>query len=192
MIEQEIKLNLLENIEDKLIDIGAEFVKEELQTNILYDDKFNSLRNVDAILRVRKIVNDENIILTQKLPNNSNSIYKERLEYEEIVDKSIYQKLEDSKLVPVLRYDKKRRIYHFGEKVELAVDTLFSGWAIKKGKKCYTGKIYRNFLEIENKQEPKKEYIMVVMALLNIDLRRAVKKSYPDIIRDYAKYKNGI
>ncbi|MHC4759573.1 MAG: class IV adenylate cyclase, partial [Planctomycetota bacterium] len=79
-IEAKLKVDSLENVENKLKQLGAEFQAKFLQTDIYFDHENLNLTGTDTCLRIRKQTNGsvENTLLTYKGPKEKNNFKKRR------------------------------------------------------------------------------------------------------------------
>jgi predicted adenylyl cyclase CyaB len=125
-IEAKLKVDSLTKVEQKLHELGADFVAEQLQTDFLLDDIEDRLISNDQCLRIRRQVDGENeqCILCYK-GSRQESEFKKRLELEtEVKD---YEPL--IKLFSALGYneklvvEKKRRLWKL-DGCEVALDEL--------------------------------------------------------------------
>ena len=94
-IEAKLKVELLSQIEDRLNELGAEFVEEQLQTDYYFDDANKELTKADRALRLRQqlVGLTEKIFLTYK-GARENDNFKKRQEIEfEVSDCPSAQKL---------------------------------------------------------------------------------------------------
>ena len=55
-IEAKLKVDLLQDVESRLKQLGAEFVAEQLQSDIHFDEAEAALKNADSCLRLRRQV----------------------------------------------------------------------------------------------------------------------------------------
>ncbi|GAG52325.1 unnamed protein product, partial [marine sediment metagenome] len=117
-IEAKLKVDSLQEIEDKLAELGAEFLEEQLQKDYYFDDASASLTKTDRCLRLRRqLVNDsERFFLTYKGAKEKSS-FKRRQEIEiEIADANATRKLLLALgYQEILSFEKKRRVWRLGE-----------------------------------------------------------------------------
>ena len=125
-IEAKLKVESLADIESRLEQLGAEFIAEQFQSDIHFDDSNSTLTNADQCLRLRcQVVGGvTGYFLTYKGAKEKSN-YKKRQEIEiEVSDADAMQKL-----LSALGYEqklcveKKRRLWRLGE-CEVALDRL--------------------------------------------------------------------
>ncbi len=124
-IEAKLKVNSHEQVERRLIELGAEFIAEQLQTDCHFDDANATLSNGDSALRLRRqLAGGTRFFLTYKGPKEKSN-FKKRQEIEvEISDASSTEKL-----LAALGYrktitvEKTRRLWRLSE-CEVALDSL--------------------------------------------------------------------
>jgi len=125
-IEVKLKVNSLAEVEQKLAELGAEFLAEQLQTDYLFDDANAMLIKTDRCLRLRRqsVAGSERFFLTYKGAKEKSN-FKKRQEIEiEIIEAQSTQML-----LSVLGYDKvmvvekKRRLWQLGG-CSVALDRL--------------------------------------------------------------------
>jgi adenylate cyclase class 2 len=125
-IEAKLKVDSLRKVEEKLQQLGARFVAEQLQSDIHFDDSNATLANTDQCLRLRRQVIGETTryLLTYKGAKEKSN-YKKRQEIEvEVGDAEAIQKLLSSLgYQQKLCVEKKRRLWRLGE-CEVALDRL--------------------------------------------------------------------
>jgi len=125
-IEAKLKVDSLEEIEHRLVELSAGFLEEQLQTDFYFDDTDSTLKNGDKALRLRRQVTDkiEKIILTYKGPKEKDN-FKKRQEIEiEIKDADSTEKLLSALgYKRALVFEKKRRTWQLGNCV-VALDEL--------------------------------------------------------------------
>jgi len=125
-IEAKLKVDSLQEIEEKLAELGAEFLEEQLQTDCYFDDANRTLTKTDRGLRLRRqlIGRNEKIFLTYK-GAKEDSKFKRRREIEtEVSDADSAEKL----LLALgyekaLVFEKKRRVWRLAECV-VSLDEL--------------------------------------------------------------------
>ncbi len=167
-IEAKLKVDSLQEIEDKLHQLGAEFVAEQLQMDIHFDDSSGNLSNTDRCLRLRRQVVGEKtkFILTYKGAKEKSN-FKKRQEIEIEVDDSE----STQKLLSALGYEgkltveKKRRLWRLGG-CEVALDRL---------------EVLGDFVEIEG---PDDEKIIHVQKNLGLEALPHIPKSYASMITE--------
>lgn len=125
-IEAKLKVESLEEIKRKLIELGAEFLQEQLQTDYHFDDADMTLQKTDRCLRLRRqlVGESERFFLTYKGAKEKSS-FKKRQEIEiEIADSESVQKLFIALgYKNVLTIEKKRITWQLGD-CEVALDEL--------------------------------------------------------------------
>ena len=152
-IEAKLKVDSLEEIAEKLSELGAEFVEEQTQTDSYFDSKDAILKNTDRGLRLRRqgAGQNERIFLTYKGAREKDE-FKKRQEIElevkvpqfvgtpprfasqsETVGCTSKQRDKDSGSVEklllalgyekVISFEKKRQVWRFGG-CEVALDRL--------------------------------------------------------------------
>ncbi|MGI9056077.1 MAG: CYTH domain-containing protein, partial [Pyrinomonadaceae bacterium] len=124
-IETEKKYRLTEEqfgqIPDELKEIGAEFVGEDFEENMIFGG--GSLSENNAILRIRKT--QDKTILTYKKRIQNEFAVKQQIEHEtEVFDAEAIEKIVESLgLTKNLVYEKRRRTWKF-RSVEIVLDEL--------------------------------------------------------------------
>lgn len=124
-IETEKKYRLSEEqfkrIADELNEIGAEFVGEDFEENLIFGGGILSEQN--AILRIRKT--QDKTILTYKKRIRNEFAVKQQIEHEtEVADFEAIEKIVESLgLMKNLVYEKRRRTWKFKE-TEIVLDEL--------------------------------------------------------------------
>lgn len=125
-IEAKLKVDSLDEISSKLVELGAEFLGEQLQTDSYFDDHDRTLTKNDRGLRLRQqiIGKEEKVFLTYKGAKEKDN-FKKRQEIE----------IELKNADPVIRlfsalgyekelvFEKKRQVWQFDE-CEVALDEL--------------------------------------------------------------------
>jgi len=125
-IEAKLKVDSLQEVTTKLVELGAKFLEEQLQEDSYFDDANRNLTETDRCLRLRRQSADdkEKVFLTYKGAKERDE-FKKRQEIEiEVGDGNSAEKL----LLllgynKALVFEKKRRIWRFGE-CEVALDEL--------------------------------------------------------------------
>ncbi|MHC4572395.1 MAG: class IV adenylate cyclase [Planctomycetota bacterium] len=125
-IEAKLKLDSLQEVENRLAELKAEFLEERSQIDYYFDDVNRTLTKTDRCLRLRRQLTkeQEKVFLTYKGPKEKDQLKKRREIEIEVgnVDST-------RKLLSALGYDqalvveKKRRIYRLGGCV-VALDEL--------------------------------------------------------------------
>ena len=103
-IEAKLKVDSHSRVVEKLTELGAEFLAEQLQKDWHFDDANGTLAGADKCLRVRRQLTgrQERIFLTYKGPKEKNR-FKRRKEFElEVKDANSAQQL-----LSALGYEKK-------------------------------------------------------------------------------------
>jgi adenylate cyclase class 2 len=110
-----------EQILASLEEIGAKFIGEDFEENVLY--RGGILSQKGAVLRVRKI--EDRTILTYKEPVPNALAFKQRIEYETKVENAgeLEKIIESLGFTKGLVYEKRRKIWHFRD-VEIVLDEL--------------------------------------------------------------------
>jgi len=125
-IEVKLKVNSLAKVEQKLAELGAEFLAEQLQTDYLFDNTNAMLIQTDRCLRLRRqsVAGSERFFLTYK-GAKENSNFKKRQEIEiEIIEAESTQKLLSALgYEKVMVVEKKRRLWQLGG-CSVALDQL--------------------------------------------------------------------
>ncbi|UCF17004.1 MAG: class IV adenylate cyclase [Phycisphaerales bacterium] len=165
-IEAKLKVDSLAEVEQKLPELGAEFVAEQLQTDIFLDDGEDTLIANDRCLRIRRQVigQSERCFLCYK-GGRQESEFKKRQEIEtEIKDfRSMLKLLSALGYEEKLDVEKKRRLWRLGG-CEVALDEL---------------PLLGNFVEIEG---PDVKRIADVQASLGLVALPAIAESYAQMI----------
>lgn len=165
-IEAKLKVDSLAEVEQKLPELGGEFVAEQLQTDIFLDDGDESLISSDRCLRVRRqeAEKTERCFLCYK-GGREEGEFKKRLEIEtEIKDfKSMLKLLFALGYEQKLVVEKRRRLWKLGG-CEVALDELpFLG----------------SFVEIEG---PDVKTIADVQTRLGLAALPAISESYAQML----------
>ena len=125
-IEAKLKVDSLPEVEQKLSELGAEFLAEQLQTDYFFDDANTALLTTDRCLRLRRqsVAGSERYFLTYKGAKEKSN-FKKRQEIEvEIIEAEATQKLLSALgYEKVLVVEKKRRLWQFGG-CSVALDRL--------------------------------------------------------------------
>lgn len=141
-IEAKLKVDSLQQVEDKLAELGAEFVEEQLQKDCYFDDAQRSMTKSGKCLRLRRqaTAEGEKIFLAYKGAREKDQ-FKKRQEIEtEIADTDAAEKLLSVLgYKKVLSFEKKRRVWQFGG-CSVALDEL---------------PLLGNFIEIEGPDDTK-------------------------------------
>lgn len=125
-IEVKLKVNSLAEVEQKLAELGAEFLAEQLQTDYLFDNTNAMLIKTDRCLRLRRqsVAGGERFFLTYKGAKEKSN-FKKRQEIEiEIIEAESTQKLLSALgYEKVMVVEKKRRLWQLGG-CSVALDEL--------------------------------------------------------------------
>jgi predicted adenylyl cyclase CyaB len=167
-IEAKLKVDSLSEVEDKLGELGAKFLGEQLQTDYLFDDANAALIKSDKCLRLRKQIvgKSESCFLTYKGAKEKSN-FKKRQEIEsEINDAdSIHKLLLALGYEQVLIVEKIRRLWLFCN-CEVALDRL---------------PLLGDFVEIEG---PDEENISNVQNSLGLNDLPHISKSYASLLKE--------
>ncbi len=79
-IEAKLKIESPEQIESRLVELGAEFVAEQLQTDCHFDDDNAAMSKADKALRLRRqsVGETTQFLLTYKGPKEQSNFKKRR------------------------------------------------------------------------------------------------------------------
>jgi len=125
-IEAKLKVESHKEITEKLVELGAEFLAEQSQTDYYFDDVNTTLTRGDKCLRLRRQIvgRSEKFFLTYKGAKEKNE-FKKRQEIEiEVGDGDSAEKLLSALgYEKVLVFEKKRRIWRLGD-CEVSLDEL--------------------------------------------------------------------
>lgn len=167
-IEVKLKINSPANTEQKLTELGAEFVAEQLQKDYFFDDTNAALTASDRCLRLRRqsVAGGERFFLTYK-GARERSNFKKRAEIEiEINDVQATKKLLSALgYKEVLTIEKKRRLWKLGQ-CSVALDRL---------------PLLGDFVEIEG---PNDRIITDVRQSLGLADVPHIAKSYAQLIKE--------
>ncbi len=173
-IEAKIKVELHDEVRSRLIELGAEYVGEQLQEDILFDAADESLSKNDSCLRLRKQVMNGQIkfILTYKGAKEKSNLKKRReIETEVANGDSVKEILSALGYVERLIVEKTRGFWKLGG-CEVALDTL---------------KLLGNFVEIEG---PNEKIINDVQKNLGLEKLPNITKSYAALIAEKLHQEN--
>lgn len=169
-IEAKLKVDSLPQIEQKLNELGAEFVGERMQTDYHFDDSSASLTKADKCLRLRResANGSERFFLCYKGPKEKSN-FKKRQEIEfEISNADATEKLLSALgYRKVFTVEKTRRLWKFGG-CEVALDNLAS---------------LGDFVEIEGLDDKR---IADVQKSLGLASLSPIPKSYAHLLREQA------
>ncbi len=122
-IEKKYRLTkeLYDEVLESLNDLGAEFIGEDFEENILFGNEY--LKQKQALLRVRRI--GEKTILTYKAATDENLSVKKRIEHEtEVANFEAIEKIiEGLGFGNGMVYEKRRKTFKF-KRVEVVLDEL--------------------------------------------------------------------
>jgi len=167
-IEVKLKVDSLLEAEQKLAELGAEFLAEQSQMDYFFDDANAALTSTDRCLRLRRqSVDDiERFFLTYKGAKEKSN-FKKRQEIEvEIIESDSAQKLLSALgYEKVLVIEKKRRLWRLGE-CSVALDQL---------------PVLGDFIEIEGPNENAITNVQQDLGLAHIP---HIAKSYAQLIRE--------
>jgi len=116
-IEVKLKVNSLAEVEQKLAELGAEFLAEQIQTDYLFDDVNAALITTDRCLRLRRqlVAGSERFFLTYKgAKEKSNFKKRQEIEIEIKEAESAQRLLSALGYEKVLVVEKKRRLWRLG------------------------------------------------------------------------------
>ena len=167
-IEVKLKVNSLAEIEQKLGELGAEFLAEQLQTDYLFDDANAALITTDRCLRLRKqsVAGSERFFLTYKgAKEKSNFKKRQEIEIEVTGAESAKKLLSALGYKKIMVIEKKRRLWQFGG-CSIALDRL---------------PLLGAFVEIEG---PDDETIADVQQRLSLAYLQHIAKSYAQLTKE--------
>lgn len=175
-IEAKLKVDSHSEVERKLIELGAEFVAEQMQTDFLFDDASAAMTRADCCLRLRRqsVEGGEEFFLTYKGAKEKSN-FKKRREIEiEVVDSDAAQKLLSALgYEKVLVVEKKRRLWQLKE-CSVALDHLT---------------LLGDFVEIEG---PNNEEIADVQRSMGLAELTHIEKSYAQLVKEEQDKRIGI
>jgi len=167
-IEAKLKVDEHDQIEQRLTELGAEFLAEYLQKDWHFDDADSKLAKTDSCLRVRRQLSGQQkeIFLTYKGPKEKNR-FKRRKEIEVEIKNadSIEKLLVALGYVKTLSIEKKRRLWQLGN-CEVALDKL---------------PLLGRFIEIEG---PDEQTIAEVQKNLGLSGLPHIQKSYAALMKN--------
>ena len=167
-IEAKLKVDSLSETENKLGELDAEFLAEQLQTDYFFDDVNSTLTNTDQCLRLRKqmVEKSESCFLTYKGSKEKSNLKRRKEIESEITDAdSIHKLLQALGYEQVLIVEKKRRLWLFGN-CEVALDHL---------------PLLGDFVEIEG---PDEENISNVQNSLGLADLPHIPQSYASLLKE--------
>ena len=175
-IEAKLKVDSLADVEQKLAELGAEFLAEQLQTDYFFDDVNATLTTADRCLRLRRqsVAGSERFFLTYKGAKEESN-FKKRQEIEiEIRDAQSTQKLLLALgYEKVLVVEKKRRLWQLGN-CAVALDRL---------------PLLGDFVEIEGSNNEEIEDVQRNLGLADLP---HIGKSYAQLIKEEHDKRIGI
>ena len=167
-IEAKLKVDSLPRIEQRLRDLGAEFLAEQQQTDCLFDDANGTLTGSDRCLRIRRqsVGGNQQFFLAYK-GAKKRSNFKKRQEIEvEIKDAASMQNLLAALgYEKVFTVEKARQLWQLGG-CEVALDQL---------------PLLGDFVEIEGPDDKK---IAEVQKSLGLEHVPHIAKSYAMLIKE--------
>jgi len=167
-IEAKLKVDSLEQVCDRLKELGAEFVAEQRQKDYHFDNSAGILKASDSCLRLRRqtIGETQECYLTYKGPKEQSN-FKKRTEIEtEVADADSIEKLLAALgYEKVFAVEKVRRLWKFGG-CEIALDELPS---------------LGHFVEIEG---PGDQEIIDVQQRLGLGHLTHIPKSYAHLLKE--------
>lgn len=170
-IEAKLKVDSLQEVEQKLRAISAEFVAEQVQSDYHFDDADGTLARGDKCLRLRRQTTgrQERYFLTYKGPKEKSSVKKRReIEVEVSDGESVRNLLASLGYRGAIVVQKNRRLWRVGD-CEVALDRL---------------DLLGEYVEIEG---PNEEKIAAVQDKLGLSGLRHIPKSYAGLIRARCK-----
>ena len=166
-IEAKLKVDSLQAVTERLAELGAEFVEEQLQKDCYFDNINNALLETDRGLRLRRqlIGQNEKMFLTYKGAMEKSQLKKRREIEIEVSDGGLAEKLFLALgYKKIISLEKNRRIWRLGECV-VALDEV---------------PLLGNFVEIEGSDEGK---IADVQKNLGLSDLPAIKESYASLMQ---------
>jgi adenylate cyclase class 2 len=167
-IEAKLKVESLHRPANRLRELGATFVAEQMQTDYYFDDAERTLTKSDRCLRLRRVTGEQadRVLLTYKGAKERHEL-KRRQEVEiEVGDRDRAQKLlSELGYEEVLTFEKKRQIWRLGE-CEVALDELA---------------LLGSFVEIEG---PDADKISEVQKSLGLEHLAHIPHSYASLVAD--------
>lgn len=167
-IEAKLKVDSLANVEQRLREIGGQFVSEQIQKDVYFDDAVSSFASCDRAIRLRQQTESggQKLFLTYKGPKEKDS-FKKRREFE----------------VEVSNFDSMEQILSaLGYKAEVVVEKLRDLWIVSDCKVALD-KIGQlgTFVEIEG---PSDASISKVQEQLGLGSLPNITKAYVELIRE--------
>jgi len=167
-IEAKLKVGSLEEVEHKLVELGAKFLAEQLQTDYHFDDINSTLTKTDRCLRLRKqmVGENESFFLTYKgAKEKSNLKKRQEIEFEIKDTDSVCKLLSALGYEQVLVVKKERHLWQLGD-CEVALDRL---------------PLLGNFVEIEG---PDEKTIVTMQRNLGLTGLPHIAKSYASLMKE--------
>ncbi|MCK5225455.1 MAG: class IV adenylate cyclase [Planctomycetes bacterium] len=167
-IEAKLKVDSFGAIEDKLAEIGAEFIAEQLQTDYYFDNANKSLAENGGGLRIRRqlVKGDERFYLTCKGKKHPSKFKKRREAEVEVADGDLTEELlELLGYKRALTVEKNRKLWLLAG-CEVALDEL---------------PLLGRFIEIEGEDE---NSIANVQNLLGLSSLPHIKKGYAHLVAE--------
>ena len=171
-IEAKLKVDSLSEVENKLGELGARFVGEQLQTDYFFDDAKSMLIKEDKCLRLRKqlVGKNESCFLTFKgAQEKSNLKKRQEIEFEIKDSGSAHKLLLALGYEQVLIVEKRRSLWQL-DNCDVALDKLSR---------------LGDFVEIEG---PDEETIANVQNILGLTDLPHISKSYASLLTDRLQY----
>ena len=165
-IEAKIAVDSLKEVEERLVELDAEFLGEQIQKDNYFDTADGALRKADKGLRIRvqRQNSEEKIILTCKSARQKSEFKKRRqIEFEVADSTSAEKMLLELGYEKVLVFEKKRRIWKLDE-CEVVLDKL---------------PLLGSFVEIEGPGEKKINRVRSSLSLADLP---HVEKSYSHLM----------
>ena len=125
-IEAKLKVESHKEVIEKLAELGAEFLAEQLQTDYYFDDANRTLTKGDRCLRLRRqsVDDEKKVFLTYKGAREKDEFKKrQEIEIEIKGANSVEKLLSTLGYEKVLVFEKRRRIWRLGE-CKVALDEL--------------------------------------------------------------------
>ncbi|HUT31523.1 MAG TPA: class IV adenylate cyclase [Sedimentisphaerales bacterium] len=166
--EAKLKVESHVRLAERLGELGAEFLGEQIQTDYYFDDADRTLTAGDKCLRVRRQLmgKTEKVLLTYKGPKEKHELKRRReIEIEVQNRESVENLLSALGYEEVLVFEKRRRLWRLAE-CEVALDEL---------------PLLGSFVEIEGRDG---EMITGVQKRLGLEHLSHVRQSYASLVAD--------
>jgi len=166
-IEAKLKVDSLEQVRRKLVEVGAEFVEERRQVDDHFDDAEGRLRRSGRAFRLRRQVvrGEERFFLTFKGPKQRSNLKKRQEVEVEVEDGDSARKLLSALgYETVVVVEKRRQLWRLGE-CEVCLDRL---------------PLLGEYVEIEG---PGEQEIVDVQRRLGLSGLRHIPRSYSALVR---------